>query len=138
MTDEARTQLANAISLAEWLEAGKPPQPVRLPGDADLALHYAELATLKMLTIEFPSFMDGRGFSHARRLRAAGFTGDLFAGGDVLADQWQFLQRCGFDGLIDDTLAESAKHCVRFTEAYQSDQREPRPLFARKARGRIA
>lgn len=55
------------------------------------------LDQLKLIAIEFPSFKDGRGFSSARLLRARyGFTGEIRAVGEVLADQLGFMLRCGF------------------------------------------
>ncbi len=59
-----------------------------------------------MIRIDFPSFADGRGFTLARVLRAAGFEGRLRARGHVLADQYAMARRCGFDEVeIDQTLA---------------------------------
>src|SRR3546814_11050551 len=37
------------------------------------------------------------GYSAARILREAGYTGELRAQGDVLVDQILFMRRCGFD-----------------------------------------
>ncbi len=108
------------LTLEEWLVAGRPQQvSVRLAGDADLEAHYAELAAVEELVIELPVFMDGRAFSHARKLRAAGFTGALLAAGDVLPDQWQFLQRCGFTGLADKDNEQQAEKLNRFSASYQ-------------------
>ncbi len=59
-----------------------------------------------MIRIGFPSFADGRGFTLARRLRAAGFRGRLRATGHVLADQYAMARRSGFDEVeIDSALA---------------------------------
>src|SRR5688500_6371455 len=45
----------------------------------------AKLAKLPLLALNFPKFGDGRGYSHARRLRDRfGFTGELRAVGEVL------------------------------------------------------
>lgn len=60
-----------------------------------------------MIRIDFPSFADGRGFTLARLLRQAGFTGRLRARGHVLADQYAMARRSGFDEIeIDSQLAE--------------------------------
>ena len=70
---------------------------VRLePGDdaRDLIPH---LGRLQLIEVNFPVFGDGRGYSAARILREAGYTGELRAVGDVLVDQLAFLRRCGFD-----------------------------------------
>jgi len=55
------------------------------------------LGHLQLIAIEFPVFRDGRGFSQARLLRRAGFTGELRAVGDVARDRLAYLERCGFD-----------------------------------------
>lgn len=70
---------------------------VRLePGDDARAL-IPYLDRLTLIEIAFPTFRDGRGYSSARILREAGFTGELRAQGDVLVDQIAFMRRCGFD-----------------------------------------
>ncbi len=48
------------------------------------------------------SFRDGRGYSSARILREAGYTGELRAVGDVLVDQIFLMRRCGFDSFAPD------------------------------------
>ena len=73
---------------------------VRLaPHDALEALLPA-LDGLEVVAIDFPAFTDGRGFSHARRLRAVHrFAGEVRAIGDVRPDQARQMIRCGFDAL---------------------------------------
>lgn len=62
---------------------------------------------LKLIVIPFPSFSDGRGFSLARRLRQAGFSGVLRAQGHMIADQFKYALQCGFDEVeISDELAD--------------------------------
>ena len=55
------------------------------------------LDRLALIEIAFPKYRDGRGYSSARILREAGYTGELRAQGDVLVDQIAFMKRCGFD-----------------------------------------
>lgn len=52
---------------------------------------------LDLIAIAFPGFADGRGFSIARSLRAAGFAGRLRAVGPLIADQFGYALACGFD-----------------------------------------
>ncbi|MEL7464283.1 MAG: DUF934 domain-containing protein [Pseudomonadota bacterium] len=52
---------------------------------------------ISLISIDFPSFADGRGFSIARALRQRGYTGRLRARGPVIADQYAYLRACGFD-----------------------------------------
>lgn len=124
---------APAYSLDEWRAAGRPAQAiVRCVADADLAGDYTALAAVSGVVIEFPVFMDGRGFSHARKLRQLGFTGALLADGDLLADQWAYLERCGFSGLASAELEAHSARLTRVRNGYQADSLEPRPLFRRR------
>ncbi len=60
----------------------------------------------RMVRITFDSFADGRGFTLARGLRAAGYAGRLRAAGHIIADQYAMARRSGFDEIeIDDALA---------------------------------
>ncbi|AJQ95215.1 DUF934 domain-containing protein [Gynuella sunshinyii] len=86
--------------------------------------------------IEFPKFMDGRGFSIARYLREdMSLDCDIRALGEILEDQLLYLKRCGFTSfeLSERVTVETATTCINsLTEAYQADAIEPRPLFRRK------
>ncbi|EED32991.1 conserved hypothetical protein [gamma proteobacterium NOR5-3] len=122
----------HSFHLQDWIEAGKPAAAVIVATEDTLAEHYTDLLSAPRITIEFAGFMDGRGFSHAAKLRQLGFKGELVAGGDVLADQWVFLQRCGFDALDNIALTASAETLPGISERYQADARELEPLFRRK------
>ena len=75
------------------------------PG-ADFAALAERLARVPAVRIAFAAFSDGRGFTLARQLRAAGFAGRLRAAGNVLADQYAMARRAGFDEVeIDEGLA---------------------------------
>lgn len=80
---------------------------VHVANDVDpdsLAPHFSRLG---LISVDFPSFADGRGFSIARRLRALGFDGTLRASGPVIADQFAYLIACGFDEVeIPETVFE--------------------------------
>lgn len=52
---------------------------------------------LGMISVDFPSFSDGRGFSIAASLRDLGFSGRLRAEGPVIADQFGYLLASGFE-----------------------------------------
>jgi uncharacterized protein (DUF934 family) len=65
------------------------------------------LPKLGLISIAFPAFADGRGFSLARLLRRAGFKGELRASGRLLADQYTHALGCGFDTIeIPDDIEE--------------------------------
>lgn len=79
-------------ALATELEIG-----VEAPNTVDpkeLVGHFDRIA---MISVDFPSFADGRGFSIARTLRVDGFLGRLRAAGPVISDQFTYLLQCGFD-----------------------------------------
>ena len=71
------------------------------PGDDARAL-LPHLERIALVEVNFPVFGDGRGYSAARILREAGFTGELRAVGDVLIDQLAIMRRCGFDAFAPD------------------------------------
>jgi len=71
------------------------------PGD-DARELIGHLDRLALVEVNFPSFADGRGYSAARILREAGYTGELRAVGDVLVDQLSHMRRCGFDAFAPD------------------------------------
>ena len=74
------------------------PLGLRLEPDARLDEIADDVSRFALIVVNFPKFGDGRGFSQARLLRERlGFRGELRATGDVLFDQLQALQRCGFD-----------------------------------------
>lgn len=82
------------------------PVAVDVAPDADLAPLLARLDELSTVRVAFPSFADGRGFTIARALRRAGYTGRLRAEGHVIADQYAMARRSGFDEVeISDDLA---------------------------------
>jgi uncharacterized protein (DUF934 family) len=58
------------------------------------------LDRLAVVALVFPTFRDGRAYSQARLLRERhGYEGELRATGQVLRDQFVFMQRAGFDAL---------------------------------------
>jgi len=77
-----------------------------VPNTTEPAALAQALPRLGLISIAFPAFADGRGFSLARLLRRAGFTGELRASGRLLADQYAHALGCGFDTIeIPDDLA---------------------------------
>jgi len=56
------------------------------------------LSGLSLISISFPKFSDGRGYSQARMLREQfGFAGEIRARGEVLMDQIPLMMRCGIE-----------------------------------------
>lgn len=94
------------VSLAEF--EGSNATAVRIePGDDARAL-LPHLDRLTLVEVTFPAFRDGRGYSSARILREAGYTGELRAAGDVLVDQVPFMQRCGFSSFAPNVPLDEA------------------------------
>lgn len=94
------------IPLARLPEADGNPVGVEIANDADLEALAPHFARLALISIRFPSFADGRGFSVARRLRCLGFTGRIRAAGHVIVDQYPFARACLIDEVeIDDASA---------------------------------
>ena len=70
---------------------------VHMPNTAKLDEVWPVLDDVALVSIEFPSFADGRGFSLARGLRRRGYRGILRAFGPLIADQMRHALGCGFD-----------------------------------------
>jgi uncharacterized protein (DUF934 family) len=92
------------------------------PGDDARAL-LPHLGQLSLVEVTFPAFRDGRGYSAARILREAGYTGELRAAGDVLVDQVPLMRRCGFDAFapnvpLDQAVVEAS--LARYDFVYQA------------------
>ncbi len=92
------------VPFARWtaernvLLARGEPVGVRLPNTQAVTDLAPDLGRLALIVLEFPKFVDGRAYTQARLLRERfGYRGELRATGDVLRDQLQFMQRCGFD-----------------------------------------
>ncbi len=92
------------VPLVVWLDlqaSNTPeslPRGVMLEPGTDLQTLVSHIGSFGLIALQFPKFADGRAFSLARRLRdELGYVGELRAVGDVLLDQLQFMQRCGFD-----------------------------------------
>jgi uncharacterized protein (DUF934 family) len=110
-----------AVTLDAFLDQSNA-TAVRLEPDDDARALIPHLDRLALIEIAFPKFRDGRGYSSARILREAGYTGELRAQGDVLVDQIAFMKRCGFDSFspeapLNQTDVEAA--LSRYDHVYQ-------------------
>lgn len=70
---------------------------ILLTPDQTIDLTQSDLRRIPLVLLTFPKFGDGRAYSQARRLREAGYTGELRATGDVLLDQLPLMLRAGID-----------------------------------------
>lgn len=132
--------LARRESLLPQAEAGV--LGVWLSGDDDPAAIADDLLTLQLIAVNFPKFVDGRGYSIAALLRTRyGYGGELRAIGEVLRDQFFYMKRCGFDsmqppaGRYTHAQIEAALASLgAFSEPYQGAVDVAEPLFRRHAR----
>jgi uncharacterized protein (DUF934 family) len=106
------------------------PLPIAPHDDPEAALAISLQAPA--LAIPFPSSGDGRGFSVAKALRAAGYRGRLRAVGALIPDQYAHARACGFD-----EVAGTPDHVARTCETAWSDAaKTPAPPFARRRAAR--
>ena len=124
----------SAVALADFTGTTNA-NAVRIEPGEDARALIPHLAQLALVEVNFPSFMDGRGYSSARVLREAGYTGELRAVGDVLVDQLSHLRRCGFDSFapatpLDEADAQAAFN--RWPEVYQATGDGRAAIWARR------
>lgn len=123
-----------AVSLDAFLEQSNATS-VRIEAGDDIRLLLPELDRVALVEIDFPRFRDGRGFSSARILREAGYTGELKATGDVLVDLVFFMRRCGFDSFAPDHALnpDDVENALkRFDFVYQATEDGRVPIWSRR------
>src|SRR5690554_3978517 len=122
---DSLTEAASAGKLGIWLDSHESPDLIE--DDCHL---------FAIIAVNFPVFTDGRGYSTTRLLRQRHFyEGEIRAVGDVLIDQLYLLQRVGFDAFLmreDQDIEDVLKFFKPFSNAYQSDVLETRPLYRRR------
>ena len=104
------------------------------PGD-DARELLPHLDRLALVEVNFPTFGDGRGYSSARILREAGYTGELRAVGEVLVDQIAYMRRCGFDAFDPDAPFDPedvATALARWPEVYQPAADDRTPIWTKR------
>lgn len=108
---------------------------VRIEAGDDVALLIPHLDRVRLVEIDFPRFRDGRGFSTARILREAGYTGEIKAVGDVLVDLVFFMRRCGFDSFAPEhplNAVDAEAAMARYGEVYQPTTDGRAPVWAKR------
>lgn len=98
----------------------------------------ADLDYFIVIAVNFPKFVDGRGYSTAALLRQRyGYAGELRAVGDVLHDQLFFMRRVGFDSYAlkdgKDAVYAIEQGFTSFSDGYQASTDQAQPLFRRRA-----
>ena len=89
----------------------------------------------KSIVLNFPSFMDGRAYSQARKLRRAGYKGTLIAAGDVRADQARQYARVGFSAIFTENnfnASISQNDLTRFTDHYQNSASDEQSIYHKR------
>ncbi|MDT0575637.1 DUF934 domain-containing protein [Croceicoccus sp. F390] len=120
-----------AVTLDAFLEQTNSASVLIEAGD-DVQRLLPMLDRVRLVEVDFPRFRDGRGFSTARILREAGYTGELKAVGDVLLDLVYFMRRCGFDSFapnhpLDPQQVEAALN--RYPHVYQDAADDAVPIW---------
>ena len=103
---------------------------VRIESGEDARVLLPFLDRLALVEVSFPKYRDGRGYSSAKLLREAGYTGEIRAAGDVLVDQMLFMRRVGFDSFapeapVDADALERAFSRYEFFYQPAADQAVP-------------
>jgi uncharacterized protein (DUF934 family) len=104
------------------------------PGD-DARELLPHLDRLRLIEVNFPAWTDGRGYSSARVLREAGFTGEIRAVGDVVIDMLSHLKRCGFDAFAPEhplNPADAQAAFDRWDNVYQATADGRQPIWAKR------
>lgn len=126
-----RSQLQQRQTRGVWFASDERPEALK-----------DDLASFQVIAVDFPKFVDGRGYSIAYNLRARlGYSGELRAIGDVLRDQLFYLQRVGFNAFAvraDKNIHDALKGLTDFSETYQASWDEKNPLFRRTRRTTLA
>lgn len=108
---------------------------VRIESGEDARALLPHLGRLSLVEVSFPKFRDGRGYSSARILREAGYTGELRAQGDVLVDQIPLMRRCGFDSFAPEAEVDEAvlaASLARYDYVYQAAADPAVPVWKRR------
>ena len=124
---QRRTELSKRSALGVWL------------ADTEGAELIAEdLKHFQLVAVDFPKFVNGRGYSTAALLRTRyGYRGELRAIGDVLRDQMFYLARVGFDAFAvrsDRSIEKALSAFNDYSATYQGAADDVRPLFQRVTR----
>ena len=106
---------------------------VCINGDDDTQEVAKYIEHFDLIALDFPVFVDGRSYSHARLLRDRyNYKGELRAVGDVLRDQLFFMQRCGIDSFQlreDKDMQDALKAFSELSVKYQTAADGAEPVY---------
>lgn len=135
-------ETAVVVSLERWLSEAavlrkrNAPVAVALSNDQSPSAIQSDLDSIDAVFLTFPAYTDGRAYSQARLLRQRyGYKGEIRATGNVLRDQYAFMQRCGFDAFevgegVD--LAGWGRSAQLMTGSYQTAADGVQAIWARR------
>lgn len=96
------------LSNRDKVKTSNAPVGIALNNDDDVMELEGLLDQVDIVTVNFPSFADGRAFSQARLVRERlGFEGEIRAVGHIIRDQYLYLLRSGVDAIDADRASES-------------------------------
>ncbi|MEM7493797.1 MAG: DUF934 domain-containing protein [Pseudomonadota bacterium] len=114
--------LEQFLENADALLSRNIPIGVRLSPDSDPNALAPYLDRLALIEVDFPKYVDGRGYSQAQLLRRRlDYHGELRAVGHVLLDQIFYMNRSGFDAYSTTRadLPKVLKALEEFSDVYQ-------------------
>ncbi len=131
---DSTAKVEAVVSLDRFLEmaaddSAVTTQQVWLEPEHDVALLAPYVKNLELICVHFPSFTDGRGYSHARLLsKRYSYTGELRAVGDIRVDHILFMLRSGlnafqFEATPNEALLQTLLH--RYNHNYQPTYKLP-------------
>jgi uncharacterized protein (DUF934 family) len=120
-------------TLGVWLDSFESPEALVASVD--------DINRVPVIAVNFPRFIDGRGYSFATLLRSRyGYKGQIRAIGDVLHDQLFYMKRCGFDAYAlraDRNIDDALRGLKDFTDPYQATIDTALPLYRRYIRSGV-
>ncbi len=101
--------------------------------DNDIQEVVKDIEHFDLIALDFPAFVDGRSYSHARLLRVRyNFEGELRAVGDILRDQLFFMQRCGINSFQlreDKDMQDALNAFTELSVKYQTAADGAEPIY---------
>lgn len=127
--------LLRFLGMKQGQENGPLPQGVRLGPADDVAELEPYLSELSLIEVDFPRYVDGRGYSQAQLIRRRyGYEGELRAVGHVLRDQIFYMNRSGFDAYETRraSVSEVVEALSEYSVVYQPAAAPSVPAFRKR------
>ncbi|MEL7230949.1 MAG: DUF934 domain-containing protein [Pseudomonadota bacterium] len=134
-TGQITVRFAQFLDNADTLLARNVPIGVRLSPESDPHDLKPYLDRLSLIEVDFPKYVDGRGYSQAQLLRRRlDYRGELRAVGHVLTDQIFYMNRSGFDAYSTTRadLPTVLRALEEFSQVYQPGADERVSVFHKR------